>query len=337
MKFRFRNCLAQMALITAFAAPALAQSFPPALTTNYRNSIISFDRSPSVATDPTGTHTGLWMAYGSTVSNDYIYISNSTDGVNWTNVPISTLKRGFSPAIAFLNGNLWVAFVSDGGAGLINGALYLGYTNNPASGLWTVYPQLVTLTGSAIYPTNSPTLAVFNGQIWVNETSQSGSNYFNDTFATSNGTTYTGATGCPRQDSYAIDPNASIAMIEWQNLMYFAYRTNSSAGNILRVCTTDGAINNPTMTFLSPGVNPAGSGVSAVIYGNYLTFAYKNLNSNNQVIVGTPNGGSYTQDEYATSMNGSSEITPAVAVYGSTYYMLYTAPATDHHLWTSHN
>jgi hypothetical protein len=141
------------------------------------------------------------MAYGSTVSNDYIYISNSTDGVNWTNVPISTLKRGFSPAIAFLNGNLWVAFVSDGGAGLINGALYLGYTNNPASGLWTVYPQLVTLTGSAIYPTNSPTLAVFNGQIWVNETSQSGSNYFNDTFATSNGSTFTGTTGCPRVDS----------------------------------------------------------------------------------------------------------------------------------------
>jgi len=80
-----------------------------------------------------------------------------------------------------------------------------------------------------------------------------------------------------------------------------------------------------------------GKVISAVIYGNYLTFAYKNLNSNSQVIVGTPNGGSYTQDEYATSMNGSSEITPAVAVYGSTYYMLYTAPATDHHLWTSHN
>ena len=80
-----------------------------------------------------------------------------------------------------------------------------------------------------------------------------------------------------------------------------------------------------------------GSGVSAAVYGDYLTFAFKNLDSANVIVEGTTNGIDYTGEQYAFSMNGGNEINPSVAVYKNAYYLMYTAPSTNHGMWTTHN
>jgi hypothetical protein len=333
MKFaHFRKSVGLMALLMIFAISTRAQSFPPALNSNYRNATISFDRSPSLATDPTGVYPGFYMAYGSNWRDDYIYISTSYDGVNWTDTAFGTLLRGYSPSIAFYNGYLWVAWVSDGGGGLTQGALYLDYTNNPSSG-FIASPVMVTVTGSPYEPISSPTLAVYNGQLWI----ASVDSYQNVlTFGTTNGyAIFEAGTGCGINDpgGYLPDENAAIGMVAFNNRMYYGYRTSNST---LRVCSTDGSTSTNN-SYTSPGVNSVGSGVFATVYGNYLTFVYKNYSSDNQVLVGTTDGVNYTQEQYATSMNGSNEINPATAVYNNTFYMVYTAPASDHHMWTSHN
>lgn len=338
-----RNCFVSIALLLIFAVSTHAQTFPPSLGTPYRNSVISFDRSPSLATDPTQSFTGFYMAYGSNWSDDYIYISTSYDGVNWTNAHFGTLERGYSPTISFYGGKLWVAFVSDGKNGLTKGVLYLAGISDPASGVWSTPPHPVTWSGtgySLIYPTNSPTLAVVNNQLWVTAITRNSSTsvlYSDFEYSTTDGITFNDAPGCINIDqAESLESDASVAMIEWNSKVYFAYQTDSSTNHALHVCTT-----NPTYpwnrTYATPSVNASGSGVSAVVYGNYLAFAYKNLNSNNQVIAGTNDGVTFEQEEYASSMNGSNQISPSIAVFNNQFYMLSTAPATDHHMWTSHN
>jgi hypothetical protein len=311
---------------------ANAQSFPPALISPIQTSQnYSFDQSPSVVTDPSGVNPYLYMAYGSTTSNDYLYVGTSVDGLNWTDHAQTTLKKGFSPAMTFYNGTAWVAYVSDGQGGLINGALYLiSVPNLGVSGHTSAY--LVTSNGSPMYPTNSPTAAVFNGQLWINMIDSYGNVL---TFATTNGYSFSTVGGCGSADpaGYFAQPSAAVGMVAFNNQMYYAYQTTS--GNLVRVCSVDGSGN---ITYSTPSVYPAGSGISATVYAGYLTLSYKDNTGGNHVIVeGTTDGVNYNGEDYAFSMNGSNQINPSAAPYNNALYMVITGNSSNHHQWTTHN
>jgi hypothetical protein len=329
---KFRSSFGLIVLLLTFSVSAWSQSFPPALGSPTQYSTWSFDRSPSLATDPTGTYPYLYMAFGSNWRDDYIYINYSQDGTNWNSAALGTLKRGHSPSIAFYKGHLYVAFVSDGGGGLIDGALYLAYTDNPSVNGWSQSPQLVTMVGDPIYPTNSPTLAVFNGQLWVNWVDKYQSVI---TMGTTDGISFTTVGGCGINDpdNYWPQSDAAVGMTAWNGRMYYAYQTSSS--HILRVCSVGTSGND--YSYSSPNVNNVGSGVSALVYGNYLTFSYKNYSSNNQVVAGTSDGTNYTQEQYTFSMNASNQDNPATAVYKGTFYMVFTGNSSNQRMWQTHN
>ena len=322
------------ALLVQFTSFALAQSFPPGLPAPVENSQgISFARSPSIATDPTGAYPGLYMGYGSSTSNDYLYIEKTTDGVTWGGVEFATLNQAYSPAIVFYNGYLWAAWVSDGGGGLISGALYVAATNSPSSGYWSISPHLVTQTGSPFYPTNSPTMAVYNGQLWITAIDSSQSIV---SFATTNGGSFTvsgGCTGLNDPSGYVPQPSAQVGTVAWNGLMYYGYQTTQQT---VRVCSTNGSFP-ASWSYSSEGGYTTGSGVSATVFGSYLTFAFKdNTGSNHVIVEGTANGTYYDGEVYLFSMNGNNEITPGTAVYNNDYYMVLTGNSGDHRMWTTY-
>lgn len=80
----------------------------------------------------------------------------------------------------------------------------------------------------------------------------------------------------------------------------------------------------------------AGSGISATVYGNYLTFAFKdNTGSNHLYVVGTADGTNYTGQLYNFSQDGNNEISLSVAVLNNNYHMVITGNSSIHRLWTA--
>jgi len=339
---KFRSSLVLAAFLMTFAVLASAQSFPPTFPSylgknganpfeNAQN--ISFQRSPSIATDPSNTYLGLYMAYGSTCSCDnYLYVNWSSDGVNWSAQHFATgIDTNFSPAIAFYNGYLWVAYVAS------DGSLYLGYSHDPPAG-FDVQPVQVGLSGYAFYPTSSPTLAVYNGQLWIAAIgAYQGSDDIN-TFTTTNGTSFFWAEYCSGindPSGYVPQGNSQVGMVAFNNLMYYAYQTTQQT---VRVCSTNGT--GGSQSYSSEAGYSSGSGVSATIYNGYLTLTFKDDNGDNhQIVEGTNDGANWTGEEVAFSMNGNNEITPSAAAFniGGTnyYYMIFTGNSGNHRMWTA--
>lgn len=332
-------------LLTAFATASHAQTFPPVFSaTNpdpnpFENSQnYSFARGASIAVDPTGDYPYLYMAYGSTSSNDYLYIGYSTDGVTWSDTAFTTLNTAYTPAIAFFDGYLWAAWISNGGGGLVNGALYIDYTNNPSSGTFDTSPiEVLNSEGGAFSPASSPTLAVFDNsgtpQLWIAAIDS----FDNIDTASINGpgdSVVFNVSACNGQsdpDGYVPQETAQVGMVAFNNLMYYAYQTS---GHSVRICSTNGGVSNHT--YSSEGGYSAGSGVSATVYGSYLAITFKdNTGGNHQIVEGTSNGTSWTGEDCSFSMNGGNEITPSAAKFDNYYYMVFTGNSTNHRMWTA--
>jgi hypothetical protein len=272
------------------------------------------------------------MAYGSTASDDYLYVTWTSDGITWNGKAYTTLNTSYSPAIAFYNGNLWVAWISDGKNGLTKGVLYVDYTNNPSAGFSASPIAVLNSFDNPYIPSSSPTLAVYNNQLWIASV-DSDDNII--TWGTTDGSSFVSASAC---QGNANDPSgnkprldAQVGMAVFNGRMYYAYQTNAQT---VRVCATNGGVSDAT--YSSAGGTSTGGGVSATVYDGHLTFTFKdNTSGNHPVIVGTTDGVNYTGETAAFSMNGNNEITPGTAVYNNHFYVVMTAPAANHKQWTA--
>lgn len=316
------------ALLIVSVTSAKAQTFPlssygPVETTQG----IAIARSPSLATDPTHQYPDLYLAVGGT-GNDYLYIEWTSDGLTWSGKALGTLNTAYSPSIAFYDGYLWIAYISDGNDGNPAGALSVAYTNDPSFG-YTGSPLLISDTGgTTVWANNSPTLAVFNGKLWVAALDSSG-NILTAAIsgAPPNTTVNYGVNDCVGYGNdpggYQPEPGAAIGMNEFNNLMFLAYQTTQ---HTVRVCYTDGAYNSDTYYSVS-GV-ATGGGVSATTYGDALTLAFKDNSSGNHVIVigstNPTNAPAWSGEDYSFSMNGSNEINPSGAEFNNNYYLLFS-------------
>jgi hypothetical protein len=279
------------------------------------------------------------MAYGSTTSNDRLYVGWSSDGSSWSDANYSssyTINTAFSPAIAFFDGYLWIAFVSDGGGGLTSGALYLGYTNSPSSGFSATPVEVLNDLSEPFYPSSSPTLAAFNGstpKLWIAAVDSYSSIDTASIEAPGDSITF-GVSACAgsANDPDSYEPaTAQVGMAYFGSLMYYGYQTTD---NTVRVCSTDGG---STATYSNEAGYYTSSGVSATVFGDYLTFAFKDDTGSNHVYVeGTSDGSSWSGSSYTFSMNGNNQITPAIAPFGSDLYMIFTANSSNHHMWYTH-
>ena len=209
----------------------------------------------------------------------------------------------------------------------------VGWTNDPSVG-FTGYPLLISDPGGyTVWAKSSPTLAVYNGQLWVAAVDSYG---VIETSALSGAPPSTEITyGVQDCGGYANDPGgyqpepvAAVGMAEYNNLMFYAYQTTQQN---VRVCYTNGTVDSAVYYTVS-GVATA-SGVSATVYGDALTLAFKDDTSNNSVIViGSTNPTdppAWAGEDYSFSMNGDSERGPSGAEFENNYYLAFSKGSSD--------
>lgn len=325
--------IALTALLTTSVISARAQSFPLPLYGPVENGDgILVARSPSIATDPTGTYPGLYLAVGGT-GNDYLYVEWSSNGITgWSGKAYETLNTAYSPSVAFYNGYLWVAYISDGQDGGTAGGLMVGYTNDPSAGFTGSF-LVSNLGGINPWAASSPTLAVYNGQLWVAAVDSYGDIETSAISGTPPNLEITldipdcgGYTNDP--GGYRPEPVAAIGMAEYNGLMFYAYQTTQQS---VRVCSTNGT-NSSAQYYTISGVATASS-VSATVYGDALTLAFKDDTSNNSVIVigstDPTDPPAWAGEDYSFSMNGGSERGPSGAEFNNNYYLAFSKGSSD--------
>lgn len=321
-------------LLTGLASTAFGQT-PPGLDqpgTVQSGSAYEFEDSPSMAV----FNNEMYIAYGSNDGNNDLRIIGSTDGVNWTTPPSWTapqLEAGTSPAIVNWNGALWVAFVAAGSGGLQSDTLYIANSTNPLQGFST--PVMPTVHGAQTIANSSPSLTVFNNELWITWQFTLGDNQGSavNTFSTSNGTTFAAENGCVVQ-TQDTEPAAGepIAITSQGSEVWYGWSTVSGT---LEVCSWAGGTATPA--FFSVNELLSG-GVSAISNGEAVFFAYSDFNTNFLKITATETGATFNTETYtSTLVNSAASVAPSAAIFKGIYYLAYTQDNSGHHMFLESN
>lgn len=258
--------LALMALLLICAVGAKAQLDPLYYLiqpgTHYMNQ--QFGTSPSMAV----FNGEIYIAYQANDGSHNTMITTSSDGVNFsTPVRYSFLQThsATGPVIITWNGKLWLAYTG------VDGYVYLGSSSNGINfyGSTGGVPTPVIDPAGQPQPANSqPTLAVFNGLLWISVVSNGpGSSILIETNTTANGSTFTGANYCETgPDGENPRTGAAIGMAVFDNLLYFAFQympPGMGESPYLVVCSTDGVTNHPITNKVYSNLL-VGSGITAM-------------------------------------------------------------------------
>jgi len=292
-----------------------------------------FGTSPSAAE----FNNELWIAYKSN-ANNALYLTWSSDGTTFStpfvpNSVLSAVDDGTAPAIATYSGQLWVAFSNSG----------LLFITSTSDGVNFAHAQQVidTSTSVQIRANGSPTLTVYNGELWLGVV-QNGSGSATAAANYESINPYSGFVPMNVCSGGATAPNgempqtgSAIGMSAVGGNLWFGYQTQGGYLNHnFLACVWNGSSASYVIPTNSGVPFRAGGGVSAASLGTQVYFFFKNY-SNHDLIVLSPFGG--FGDYSGIAINGNQQINPGATVFNGHYYVAYTQNNSGHHMYVTHD
>jgi hypothetical protein len=220
--------VASLLLVTSFEAKAQGDPLYDLNQSPYTDSSSSFEfgTSPSLAS----FNSALYVAFTSNDGTNTVEITSTTNGTTFTG-PTSLsvgVESGTAPAIAVFNNELWLAYVGT------NGDLYTTHSSNGTSFTSPTLAQY-EVTNDEVQPivaNSSPTLAVFNSQLWIGVVQYtSGSKTSVDSFIYQTNGYFQETTICGTSPDGALPQvGAAVGMAVFNNLLYYAYQSQGGEG-----------------------------------------------------------------------------------------------------------
>ncbi len=291
---------------------------------------------------------GIYVAFQSH-SGNYLWVELSSDGQHYTNpgTAFKSILMSYAPSILEFNNLLYVAYTTpSGGIDVIDSGDGVSFSA-PVS----VYAP--TGIGTDVPVTSPPTLAVFNGALYVfwesNYTITSDGVNYNDNMiqssVTPDGVNWTEGNGDGALCNYGWNnnigelrpmSNSAVGAAVFNGNLYVAAQLGSGAdgSNELAVCSTATGYN------YYPSIMP-GSGISATVYNGSLYLAFKYNHSGNELeLTGTEDGTNFTTPvtSYGNDIiNGNNEIAPSIIPFNGELYVYFTKSDSAHELLVSHS
>lgn len=327
-------------LLIASALVAKAQNFPPTLVTP-----TALD-GQVVGTNPWMTvyNNVAYIVYATNNSN-VLSITGTSNGTVWTGQAYlgAGVLSNTSPAAVEWNNELWITWISDGGTG-VSGALYVAHTPTPLTVNSMSTPVLVEYKSAAYYPSSSPTMFVNSTNnelniVTVHNTDSSDTEPL--TLYTSDGSSFSSATWCSSSPlSYKPQTGAVIGATMFNGKAYYTYQTQGGrGGHYLEVCQSpiDTITTNTAENYYHPGYK-VGGGTNATVWGNNLIVSFKDYNSHNLVLEGSPDGANFTPSAYsADAINGNNQIAPGATALNNSLYVAFTQNSGYHGIYVTHS
>lgn len=270
----------------------------------------------------------IYIAYMSNGGDDTLYITNSSNNyasaTHFTNIK---MRSATAPAIATYNGYLWLAWVN-GSTNIVN----LAYSTN---GTTFSSPVEVLYGSDYVTATSQPSLASFNGSLWIaavgpNSDSSTSVLYVE---STTNGSSFQTGEQCYVEDY--TDPTVSgagIGMAEFNSELYLAYRRQSNTVGMCIITTAGGS------SIYTTSLTDDDAGIAAATYNGALYLAYKNTSNNNLIMAETTNGITFSTYQYTNmQINGDQNIAPSTTVLGDYFYLAQTANNSAHYMYLAVN
>jgi len=327
--------LAVVAMLAFIAVQSKAQGSPLTGLSQPGNGY-----SNQAGTGPSATvfNGKIYFAFIANDSSDTLWITTSTDGSTFTypgaNYLGIVMQAHTAPSITTWNNELWIAYTGT------SGQIYL--ISSPDGTTFTSPTAVLYETGSPFIANSQPTIAVFNGSLWITAVvNGSGTTTYLESVNTSNGTSFLTNDDCGISAPDGAEPQTGAGVgltVYGGSQLAYAFQAQGDWNHELVVCTTTGTASG---TYYEPAGFEVGSGVSALTYQGDLVLAYKELHNGNDLIISASNGTDFndflTNTYSGIQTNGNQEISPGAFLFGDYYYLAYTQNNSGHHLYVTHN
>lgn len=216
----------------------------------------------------------LWAAFVADNGSNQILMASSQDGSTWTPSVFINQWSPFTPSLAYFNGRLYVAFITDdedSATGVPSNRIFLSSTSDGVS--WSV------ATVSGLHSPSAPSLAVWNNHLHIAFIANDGTNEVL-VYSSPDGKTWsnTGATGQTSQNAPSIRAFAPSA---GAGDLYLAFVAENGSNDIF-VCSlaVGGAWQGPVVTGQSCSFSP-----SLVTFGSTLQVVFASNDTSQRLLV----------------------------------------------------
>lgn len=201
------------------------------------------------------------------------------------------------------NGMMWVAYADNS----LNGKLWLTHTTDGVTFAPPVQVAVSAGSGQTVYTADNPSLAVFNGNLYIGYIDNYGeASFVKTTDGVNFGTNIAGFCSESATDS----PSLAV----FNNQLYFAFRTTSATLGLC-VINSDNSTTTQTYSQFSLGDSPA-----LGVFGNTFYVAFRNTSSNHYIYLAeSTDGSNFTLSTAATGSHTSTAC--SIAVFNNVLYI----------------